>query len=377
MSFGTRLVLWAGPTVPVPLSPTLLESLEEARVTVGDRGRSGFQLTFRAGRDAMSLVDYEALLGPQLRPFNRVILVVTVGALPEVLMDGVITNQQLTPGAEPGTTTITVTGEDLSLLMDLEERSEEHPAQPEPVIALKILARYAPFGIVPMVIPPVSMDIPLPIERTPVQQGTDLDYLQTMAERFAHVFHLTPGPLPLTSVAYWGPPVRVGVPQRALSVNLGAATNVESIDFQYDALAPTFVEGEVQDRRLNARVPIRTGFSTRIPLVPLPAWLTQPRIRVRQQRDSGLDAVQAFTRAQAEVDASQDRVVTATGELDGSRYGQVLRTRGLVGVRGVGFTYDGFYYVQEVSHTIRKGSYRQNFTLTREGTGALSPVVVP
>lgn len=377
MNLGTRLALWAGPTVPVPLAPTLLESLEEARVTTGDRGRSGFQLTFRAGRDSMSLLDYQALLGPQLRPFNRVILVMTFGPLPEVLMDGVITNQQLSPGSEPGTTTITVTGEDLSVLMDLEERSEEHPAQPEPVIALKILARYARYGVLPMVIPPVAMDIPLPIERTPVQQGTDLAYLEQMAERFSHVFYVTPGPAPLTSTAYWGPPVRVGVPQPALSVNLGPSTNVDTIQFQYDGLAPTFVEGEVQDRRLNTKVPVRTGFSTRIPLVPQPAWLTQPHVRVKQQRVSGLDTMQALTRAQADTDSSQDNVVTASGSLDGGRYGRILRPRGLVGLRGAGFTYDGLYYVQQVSHQIRRGSYTQDFTLTREGTGSITPVVIP
>lgn len=378
MSFlGTRLAIWAGPTVPVPLAPSLLEGLEGVRVNISDGDRSGFQLTFRAARGLMGLGDWDPLLAPQLKPFNRVVLVVTFGAVPEVLMDGVITNVQLSPGTEPGTTTVTVTGEDLSLLMDLEERSEEHPAQPEPVIALKILARYAPQGIIPMVIPPVSLDVPLPIERTPVQQGTDLEYLRAMAERFAHVFYVSPGPVPGTSLGYWGPPVRVGVPQRALSVNLGPVTNVNSIDFQQDALAPEFVEGRVQDRRLNQQVPVRTVASTRLPLVPQPAWMTQPRVRVRQQRDSGLDTMQAFTRAQAAVDASMDRVVTATGELDATRYGTLLRPRGLVGLRGAGFTYDGLYYVQQVTHTLGRGSYTQGFTLTREGTGAITPVVVP
>lgn len=374
---GTRLAVWAGPTVPVPLAPTLLEGLDRVQVGVSDQGRSGFQLTFRAARGLLGMGDWDPLLSPQLRPFNRVVLVVTFGALPEVLMDGVITNVQLSPGTGAGSTTVTVTGEDLSLLMDLEERSEEHPAQPEPIIALKILARYAPQGVIPMVIPPVSLDVPLPIERTPVQQGTDLDYLRKMAERFAHVFYLTPGPAPGASVAYWGPPVRAGIPQRALSVNLGPVTNVNSIDFQQDALAPEFVEGKVQDRRLNQQVPVRTMASTRLPLVPQPAWMTQPRVRVRQQRDSGLDTMQAFTRAQATTDASNDRVVTASGELDASRYGALLRPRGLVGLRGAGFTYDGLYYVQQVNHTLERGSYTQAFTLTREGTGTMTPVVVP
>jgi hypothetical protein len=91
----------------------------------------------------------------------------------------------------------------------------------------------------------------------------------------------------------------------------------------------------------------------------------------------GLDAVEALARAQATVDASTDNVVTATGELDAVEYGAVLKARELVGVRGVGFTYGGNYYVQSVTHHIREGEYKQKFTLAREGTGALLPLVRP
>ena len=59
--------------------------------------------------------------------------------------------------------------------------------------------------------------------------------------------------------------------------------------------------------------------------------------------------------------------VTGTGQLDVLRYGHVLRARQLVGVRGAGLAYDGLYYVQSVSHTIRRGSYTQSFSLARDG----------
>ena len=92
---------------------------------------------------------------------------------------------------------------------------------------------------------------------------------------------------------------------------------------------------------------------------------------------SGLTITQAFSRAQAQTDASTDSVVTASGELSAVRYGALLQARSLVGVRGVGYTYDGFYYVKSVTHNITRGDYKQSFTLTREGLGALSPLVVP
>jgi hypothetical protein len=49
----------------------------------------------------------------------------------------------------------------------------------------------------------------------------------------------------------------------------------------------------------------------------------------------------------------------------------------VVGLRGVGYSYDGLYYVQQVAHTIERGSYRQRFNLQREGLGSITPVVVP
>jgi len=374
---GTRLTLLIGPTIPVPAPPSFVEAIENVTVTHSDQGRSGFQITFRAGRSSSDILDYALLSSPLLRPFNRVVLVVTFGAIPQVLMDGMITDQQFSPCNQPGASTLTVTGEDVSIMMDLEEKSVEHPAQPEAIIALKLIASYAQYGLIPLVIPPPSIDVPLPIERIPVQQGTDLEYLQQIAERFGYVFYVTPGPAPLTNTAYWGPPIRVGVPQRAITVNMGPNTNAEISNSRYDSLAPTFITGRVQDRRLNEVVPVQTFASTRPPLVSQPAWATQPQVRIRQFRQSGVDTMQAFTRAQAETDASTDQVVELTGELDASRYEALLQPRALVGVRGVGYSYDGIYYVKRVTHNVRKGEYKQNFTLTREGLGAISPVVIP
>ncbi len=59
--------------------------------------------------------------------------------------------------------------------------------------------------------------------------------------------------------------------------------------------------------------------------------------------------------------------VTASGSLDVVRYGHVLKSRGLVGLRGAGTLFDGLYYVKSVTHSIERGSYKQRFTLTRNG----------
>jgi hypothetical protein len=382
MILGIHLTLLIGPAVPVPAPFDLTEALESVQVTHSDQGRSGFQLTFKVGRSGpLDLVDYPLLLNPLLRPFNRVILVVLFNTTPQVLMDGCITRTQLSPGADPGGSTLVVTGEDISIMMDLEEKKAEHPAQSEAIIATVTLLQYMQYFLLPpMVIPPPALEVPSPTARIPAQHGTDLKYLQELARRFGYVFYVSPGPLPGQNKAYWGPPVRAGIPQPALSVNMGPQTNVNSISFSYDALAPTTVMDVVQDSDLNFSFPVIALTNTRIPpLVSQPSPIFNlPNVRQSLLRDtSNLTITRAFSRAQAQVDESVDKVVTATGELDALQYGQMLEPRGLVGVRGVGFTNDGFYYVQSVSHSIKKGEYKQRFTLTREGTGALTPVVRP
>jgi len=382
MILGAHLTLLIGPTVPVPAPFALTEALDSVQVTHSDQGRSGFQLTFKVGRSGpLDLVDYPLLVNPLLRPFSRVILVVLLNTTPHVLMDGFITRQQLSPGTDPGTATLVVTGEDVSIMMDLEEKKIDHPAQPESTIATVTLMRYMQYLLLPpIVIPPKTIDVPSPQSRIPAQHGTDLRYLQELAGRFGHVFYVSPGPLPGQNKAYWGPPLREGTPQPALSVNMGPQSNVNSISFSYDGLAPTTVVDVVQDSERNFSFPVIALTNTRIPpLVSQPSpTFNLPNVRQSLLRDtSNLTMTRAFSRAQAQVDASVDKVATASGELDALQYGEILKARGLVGVRGVGFTNDGFYYVQSVTHSIRKGEYKQRFTLTREGSGALTPVVRP
>lgn len=377
--FGIQMTLLIGPSVPVPAPLAVLEALDSVEVTQKDQGRSGFQIVLRAGRaGAMDTADFPLLRDPVLRPFNRVIISVLIGALPRVLMDGVITHHQLSPSTEPGGSRLTVMGEDVSVMMDMEEKNEEYPAQDETIIANRIIASYAQYGLIPLVIPPATMDTPSPTERTPVQQGTDLGYLNEMAQRHGYVFYITPGPVPGTNTAFWGPPVRSGMLQKALSVNMGPNTNVGQINFVNDSLRPAVQEGSVQDRSSNQDIPVMTFNSTRTPLSGQPAYAAnQPNVMKKQFRASGLNTAQAFARAQGMTDAAMDDVVTASGELDALSYGDLLQPRALVGLRGVGYTYDGTYYVKNVTHVITKGTFKQRFVLTREGTGALLPMVTP
>ncbi len=369
-----------GPTIPLPPPPPMLQSVRSVEVTNSDEGRDGFQITFNVGKGAENLnpLDYSLIDNPLLKPFNMVTIGVTIGVIPHVLINGVITHIQLNPSNEPGQTTLTVTGEDVSVMMDMEEKSETHPNQPDNIIANKIILSYAKYGLTPLVMPPPTLDVPIMLDRVPSQQGTDLSYLMELAAKHDFTFYVEPMPPPPgLSKAYWGPLNLVGTPQKALSVNMGPDTNVKSISFQYNALKPSIIVGSIRDRTTNMKIPIITFGSLRPPLSSLPAMLTNlPNVKTKQFRASGLNAIQAYAKAQAETDKSTD-VLTATGEVDVFRYGDVLRARKLVGVRGVGFKHGGLYYVKSVTHTLEVGNYKQAFTLVREGYGSSTPLVRP
>jgi len=375
---GVHMALSAGPTVPLPLPPDVALRVRSVQVTESDARPSVFSIVLDAGRSGpTAALDSPVLTTSPLRANARVVVELTTGVLPQVLVDGIVTETTLVPGGGDQRAELTLTGRDLSVLLDRHEVSTEHVALEDSLQVLAIAGTYAPHGIVPQVLPPPVMDVPLPIERTPTQQVTDWRHLTSLAARHGYVCYLVPGPVRGLSTLYWGPAVRVGVPQPAISVDLGPATNVQGrVSFTTDVLRPENVEGQVQDARTGQTLPVRTVVPTRPPLSAVPVWAEhQDALRSRQFRGTGISAAAAFARAQGVLDESVD-AVTATGTLDGGAYGTVLRPRTLVGMRGAGWAGDGLWYVQQVVHRVSRGAYSAAFTLQREGAGAITPVVM-
>lgn len=374
LTSGLRLSVLAGRTLPIPLPVDLTERVRSVTVTESDEERSAFSLVLAAdGLAPGSTTPFSP--GSPLASFCRVVLVVSFGPVPQVLFDGIVTEARLDPGAGGAGATWVITGEDLGNLLDREERDVEHPGLDDYPVVLTMLAPYAAHGLVPMVIPPPTMDPPLPIDRIPTQHGTDLAHIVALAERHGYVAYASPGPTPGVSTFYWGPPVRGGVAQPALAVNLGHDSNVTEISFRTESTGPTTVSGNVMDRRTGSQAPVHAPATTRAPLGAVPfSAANAGDLRARRLRDGTSNQVSAQARAQAQVDAAADNV-SAEGTADGGRYGSVLRPRGLVGLRGAGWEHDGLWYAAHVEHTLAMGSYVVKFSLTRDGHGATVPAL--
>lgn len=195
---GVRLNLLIGPApVALPAPVGMLEALTEVEVTHSDRERSGFRLNFAIGRGSpLEFLDYDLVANPLLKVGSRVVLTVIFDITPRVIMDGIVTKRDVIPGDQPGQGVLVLTGDDISLLFDREEKKVEHPAQAEPVIVAKIAASYAEYLVAPLATPPTALDQPVPVDRTPQQCGTDWDYLVEMAGRYGFVTYIEAGPAP-------------------------------------------------------------------------------------------------------------------------------------------------------------------------------------
>jgi len=373
---GVHLTLMVGPVVPIPVPQVVLDALTDVEVVAPDEAAGAFTLKFSMSVQS-PLHTLFLLSGGAAIPLLRVILVATVNGSPNVLIDGVVTRTEVLPGSDARHTSLQVTGDDLTAVMQQLLFSgipgTPYPAMPAEAVVALILAKYAFLGVVPLVLPSIALDVPIPTNRIPSQQGNDLEYIRLLAERVGYVFYIDPGPAPGMSLAYWGPKIKVGVPQPALNVDMDAASNVDSLSFSYQGNARSLPVVYIQNEQ--TKVPLPIPIPDIGPLNPPLGLIDPPPQTLRFLPETAkYSLVRAMLLGMAEAAKSAD-TVTGRGSLDVTRYGRVLKSRQLVGVRGAGPAFDGLHYVSEVRHTIRRGEYKQSFTLSRKGLLSTVPAV--
>lgn len=369
---GVYLTLLVGPVVPIPVPRVVIDALTGVEVKVAAGEQSGFQLTFALSNKSPLQTAFLLMAGQT--PLLRVIIVLTINGLPQVLMDGVLTNTEVTPGDKPGKFTLTVRGKDLTKVMDLQDFSGiPYPAMPLEARVALIIAKYAMFGMIPLVIPSLFPDVPIPVKEIPSHQGTDLDYVQQLGSQVGHIFYVDPGPVPGTNTAYWGPEIKFGVPQPALNFDMDAYTNVQDLSFSYESTEYSIPIVFIQNQLTHFPIPIPIPPIN--PLQPPLGAIPPPPTSITILRDTAkLSPMQAISRGLKVAGQSQD-AVTGTGSLDAIRYGRLLQARKLVGVRGAGMAFDGLYFVKSVTTNLKRNEIKQSFTLTRNGLVSITPVV--
>lgn len=372
MQKGVQLSLYIGP-VPIPAPREVVESLVHAKVECGSgEAQSGFELTFELSARS-PLRTLFLLTGGGSLPLMRVVLAVTINGQAQSIIDGVTTNVETQPG-DGGVAKLVVMGKDMSALMNIIELPGiPFPAMPPSVRVLLVLAKYAALGVIPSVIPSILDIPPLPLQQIPQQRGSDYAYLRRLAREAGYVFYLEAGTSPGTSKAYWGPEIRIGEAQPALTTGMDAQTNVEQLSFNFDKERKTipivFFQESISKAPIGIPIPDVTPLNPPLGLVPpLP-----PKIE-KLDSTAHMSAPQALMAGLAYAGQHSDSVF-GNGRLDVAKYGRLLKSRQLVGVRGAGLPFDGLYYVKSVTHEIERGSYKQDFTLARNALVSTLPTV--
>lgn len=362
---GIDLTVLFGPGVPAPAPRPVVEALQSVKVEENSgETQSGFELTFALEKNS-PLNTIFLLAGGAALPILRVALVATISGRATPLINGVVTKTDLQPGTGGAPSVLSVKGKDLTATMEFFDFSGiPYPAMPPAARVALVLAKYAWLGVIPQVIPSLESP-PLPTDKIPRHQDSDLAYIRHLAKEAGYTFFLKPGPAPATSFAYWGPEVRIGEVQPALTIESGFPTNAEELSFSFGKdeveIPIVFIQNALT--KIPIPIPIPSSIPFHPPLGAVPPL--PPRI-TRLKDTARLNPFEAVVRGFAHASQNADPV-SGRGRIDVIRYGRILRSRSLIGVRGAGAAYDGVHYVDSVTHDLKRGSYKQNFTLKRSG----------
>ena len=277
----------------------------------------------------------------------------------ELLLDGVLTNVRPLFEAELPGCRLELWGMDATALMDRQEHLKDWPSKKDSDIATEIIGAY---GLTPDVADtPVVHDEAV---STVIQRETDIQFLRRLALRNGYECYVEDG------TCYFGPPGVDGDPQPILAIHFGAESNLSWFSADVDAATETNVgmfqldrlEKEILSTAVESSLQPALGSSVATGL--LPAGTDPGQAFVAMTGTTGLEEMDALCQG---LFHRAEWFVTGEGLVDGSRYGNVLRPRRPVTIKGIGETHSGVWYVTHVTHTITADGYSQQFRVKRNG----------
>jgi phage protein D len=301
--------------------------------------------------------------------FNRLthigISVAVGSARAETLLNAYVIETYANFANQPGSSILNVVAMDPTVLMNLQEKVKPWPNMADSDVANAIFSS-PDYRFTPIV--DVTKWKRQENEQTLIQRGTDIQFLQQLAQRNGFECYVETNSQTGAVEGHFHAPRLSQSPQGVLSVNLRDATNVNSFNPRFDMLRPATAQAA------NLDVESRSGQQAQVASLRLATLGSDAALAARQPRrllpsGTGLARTgELQTYAQALVDQSA-LAITAEGELNTVAYGGILRAKRPVLVRGAGQQFSGTYYVERVSHVLTADSYTQSFSLRRNALG--------
>ena len=347
-----------------PAPPELIDVIQRLEVEdhaeMADMVRLSVAIAIRDGCGFWNVVDENTF-----QRLTKLRVNVNVGSgKTEPLIEAYVIETNADFANQPGQSVLNVVAMEPTVKMNLKETVRPWPNMADSDIAEQIFGDYK-FGTGNIDPTQPSRD---ENDHTEMQRGTDIQFLQTLAQRNGYEIYVELDPETGAVEGHFHRPRLQQSPQGVLSVNMGTATNVNSFHPRYDMLQPATAQAQNVD--VHSSEP-QSAQSDSQEDTALGSAATVPTADTRQVLMSGTgltDTGELQTAAQAEVDRSS-WAITAEGEVNTVAYGAVLRAKRPVLVRGAGRQFSGAYYVERVLHSFTGDGYTQQFSLRRNAAG--------
>jgi phage protein D len=348
-----------------PASQSLIDVVQHLEVEdhadMADMVRLSVAISIRDGCSSWNVVDEDIF-----KRLTKLRINVNVGSgKTEPLIEAYVTETNADFANQPGQSMLNVVAMEPTVKMNLKETVTPWPNMADSDIAEQLFGNYAFEPVIDSTQPTRDET-----DHTEMQRGTDIQFLQALAQRNGFECYVELNPETGKVEGHFHAPRLQQDPQGVLSVNMGTATNVNSFHAQFDMLQPATATASNVDVHSKDD---QSGQSDTLGDKALGTSSTVPADDTRQVLVSatGLaDSGELQTATQAVVDRSS-WAITANGELNTIAYGDVLRAKRPVLVRGAGRQFSGIYYVERVLHSFSGEGYTQQFSLRRNASGLL------
>ncbi len=305
-----------------------------------------------------------------VKPFSRVRVEISIGGNPFVpLIDGTVVMPNMQMSFAPGQSSLTVTVQDDSVLLNRQEQRFSFDGQSAEAIAKELYGNFKKI-IAKMDIEAEGSASGSNEQPDFRQNGTAMQVLRCLAQRQGKHAYLLPGANPGESIGVFRAfPSTSDITPHARElpplILLGQEANLQNFNVRQDATRPS--RFSASSLRASDREPIdsRERFDERTSLLGEKSALPEGE-------EPGLHLLRASAcMAHGDLDrtvgAQAERssyAFTATGEVLGGCYPGVLQPYRLVTVQAGGTPYSGTYVITQVTHTLSRSIYSQSFALT-------------
>ena len=275
----------------------------------------------------------------------------------EQLISGYITHLRPDFGRELDQCRLEIWGMDASVLMDREDKLQDWPGKKDSDIATEIFNTY---GLIPKVTD--TEVIHEEAVSTIIQRETDIQFLKRLALRNGYECYVD------GDAGYFRPPLIDGTSQPVLSVHFGDETNVNHLSLKVNALASANV-AMFQIDRINKEILEATSASGQQRMLGangadsyMDASIVPGLVYISQTATTGSSEMAMLCQGLYD---TGEWFVTGEGEVAANQYGNILKPRGTVTIKGISETYSGVYYVTHVTHVFTADGYIQLFRVKR------------